>query len=435
MKKNYIAIILLFITSILSAQNNDFTNGGADLLWSNTTNWSLGVIPNTTNTGIVRLPLIVESLVDTDVMIKKIQPTFSTPGDVAVAGNSTLTIDTGSNAVYGIENVSGSNIALIFKGKITINNSTTVSIKNTLMRSVNGSGNSINFEDGSLLTLNTPLEARSGASSVFNFNGTFAGTEALRLNANTISTFGSTSDNTGFEGDLVWMAQNASVVVNTSENNVFLPTDRKIQINAATGSIQVNTANVYQGNISINGDRTFTFDVNANQNSMGTITFAGGTANGTLNLDVDSSITELLFADTSAIEWNSGTLNITGYKEGVIRFGTDANGLTAAQLSQITVDGSGGAVALNNSGYLVNANSLSTEDLLIDSKPIAYPTFVSETILFSKPQENVKVYNLNGKMILNSQRKDQNEISVGSLSSGLYLIVFDDKKTQKFIKK
>ena len=216
---------------------------------------------------------------------------------------------------------------------------------------------------------------------------------------------------------------------------MFLPTDRKIQINAATGSIQVNTANVYQGNISINGDRTFTFDVNANQNSMGTITFAGGTANGTLNLDVDSSITELLFADTSAIEWNSGTLNITGYKEGVIRFGTDANGLTAAQLSQITVDGSGGAVALNSSGYLVNASSLSTEDLLIDSKPIAYPTLVSETIIFSKPQENVKIFNLNGKMILNSQRKDQNEISVGSLSSGLYLIVFDDKKTQKFIKK
>ena len=434
MKKNYIAIILFFCASMLTAQNNDFTNGGSDLLWSNTANWSLGVVPNTTNTGIVRLPLILESLVDTDVTIKKIQPTFSTPGNVPIAGDNTLTIDAGANAVYGIENISNNDINLIFKGKLTINNSTTAGISNTLMRNGNGTGNAITFEDGSLLTLNTPLEARNGSTGIFNFNGTFAGTGALRFNANTLSIFGATSDNNGYEGDLVWVGANAQVVVNTSENNVFLPTDRKIQINAATGSIQVNTANVYQGNISINGDRSFTFDVNANQNSMGTITFAGGTANGTLNLDVDSSITELLFADTSATDWNAGTLNITGYKEGVIRFGTDANGLTAAQLSQITVDGSGGAVALNSSGYLVNASSLSVEDILTDAKPIAYPTLVSETILFSKPQQNVKIFNLNGKMILNSQRKDQNEISVTKLSQGLYIIVFDDKKIQKFIK-
>ena len=85
------------------------------------------------------------------------------------------------------------------------------------------------------------LSDYTGASS-------FAGTGALRLNANTVNTFGSTSNNTGYEGDFVWVGANASVIVKTAENNVFLPTDRKIQINAATGSIQVNTANVYQGN-------------------------------------------------------------------------------------------------------------------------------------------------------------------------------------------
>lgn len=437
MKKNYLAIILLFCTALVWSQNNDFTNGGGDFLWSNSANWSLGEVPNTTNTGIVRLPLIVESLVDTDVSIKKIQTTFSTSGDAPVAGNSILTIDAGANAVFGIENVSNNDVSLIFKGNVSINNSTSVSISNTLMRNQNGTGgNAIEFADGSVLTLNTPLETRTGSSNTFNFNGSIEGTSALRVNANTISTFGGTSNNSSFGGDFVWVGQNASVIVNTSDNNVFLPTDRKIQINAINGSIEVNGVNVFQGNISINGSNTFTFDVNKNQTSMGFISFSGGSADGTLNLVVDSAVTELAFADTSAVEWNSGTLNITGYVPGVLRFGTDANGLTATQLSQITVDGSGGAVALNSSGYLVNASSLSVDDFSSDNgKPIAYPTITSNKIQFSKTQNNVKIYALNGKLLTYNKAANQSEISVAFLASGLYFIVFDDKKVEKFIKK
>ena len=169
---------------------------------------------------------------------------------------------------------------------------------------------------------------------------------------------------------------------------------------------------------------------------MGIITFSGGTANGTLNLDVDSSVTELAFADTSTTEWNSGTVNITGYVPGVLRFGTDANGLTANQLSQITVDGSGGAVGLDANGYLVNASSLSVGDFINeDAKPIAYPTITSDRIQFSKAQNNVKIYALNGKLLAQNKTENQSEISVASLTSGLYFIVFDDKKVEKFIKK
>lgn len=436
MKKNYITIILFFCTAIVFAQNNDFTNGGGDFLWSNTANWSLGVVPNTTNTGIVRLPLIVESLVDTDVTIKKIQTTFSTSGDAPVAGNSILTIDVNANAVYGIENVSNNDVNLIFKGNISINNSTTVSISNTLMRNANGSGNSIVFSDGSVLTLNTPLETRTGSSNNFSFNGSLAGTAPLRVNANTISTFGATSNNTGYEGDLVWVGQNASVVANTADNGVFLPTGRKIQINAINGSIEVNGANVFQGNISINGSNTFTFTVNKNQNSMGTITFSGGSADGTLNLAIDNSVTELLFADTSAIEWNSGTLNITGYKPGVLRFGTDANGLTSAQLSQITVDGSGGTVALDSNGYLVNASSLSVDDFLRDSEnQIVYPTITSNYLYFKSAQNNFKVFDLNGRVLLSNKSNNQTEVNVNALPTGMYFIRFENNKTERFIKK
>ena len=435
MKKNYITLLTILFTTIGFAQNNDFTNNGGDFLWSNVANWSLGVVPNTTNSNPIRLPLIVESLVDTDISIKKIQTTFSTPGDATVGGTSVLTIDAGANAVQGIENVSNQNISLIFNGNLTINNSTTAGIANTLMRNQNGAGNSISFGENSVLTLLTPLEARTGSSNNFNFNGSIAGTAPLRVNANTISTFGSTSNNPNFESDLVWVGANASVIVNSADDNTFLPADRKIQINAINGSIEVNGTNVYKGNISINGDRSFTFDVNKNQNSMGTITFAGGTANGTLNLDVDTNITELAFANSSQVEWNSGTLNITGYKEGVLRFGTDNTGLTSAQLAQIVVDGVSDSVGLNSDGYLVNKTSLSVDDFNESVKPIAYPTLTSSKIFFSKPQNNVKIINLNGQVLRDVRTENQEEISVDFLSTGLYLIVFDNKKTEKFIKK
>lgn len=440
MKKNYFTLFLFLLSTIVLAQNNDFNNQGGDFLWSNTSNWSLSAIPNTTNTSQVRLPLIVQSLVDIDFTIKKIQTTFSTPGDTPIAGSSILTIDAQANAVFGIENVSDNDINMIFKGNVTINNSTTAGIANTLMRNQNGNTNDVNgiiFDNGSVLTLMTPLEARSGTGGdIYNFNGSLAGTAPLRVSANTTSNFGSTSDNSGFEGDFVWVGANANIIVNTADNTAFLPVDRKIQINGNNGSIEINGTNVYQGNISINGANAFTFNVDANQNSIGTITFSGGTADGTLNVDVDNSITELYFANSSEVDWNTGTLNITGYKEGVIKFGTDNTGLTAAQISQITVDGSGGAVALNSEGYLVNASSLSVNDFNNETvKPIAYPTLTTSSLFFTEAQNNVKIFDISGRLVLKNKTKNQSEIQVNTLTSGLYFIIFDDKKVEKFIKK
>ncbi|WP_299668222.1 T9SS type A sorting domain-containing protein [uncultured Polaribacter sp.] len=437
MKKNYLSLILLLFVSIITAQNNDFNNGGGDFLWSNSANWSLGTVPVASNN--VRLPLVVESLVDTDITIAKIQTAFATSGDAAVAGDSNLTIDVAANAVFGIENVSNNSVSLIFKGNLTINNSTTAGIANTLMRNQNGSNNSIIFSDGSVLNLTTPLEARTGSNNNFSFNGSLAGTAPLRVNANTISTFGATSNNTGYEGDFVWVGANASVIVNSANNNTFLPTDRKIQINAINGAIEVNGENVFKGNISINGDRSFAFDVNKNQNSMGTITFAGGTADGTLNLDIDSSITELSFADSSEVEWNMGTLNIIGYKEGVLRFGTDNTGLTAAQISQITADGVAGGqtLALETDGSLVLASSLSIEDYDYQNKGrLSFPTIVSNKNLQIKvPITSYKIFNLMGQKVQSvSSKSEFQEINVDNLKAGIYILSIEGKVSERFIK-
>tara|TARA_R110001632_G_scaffold105447_1_gene214857 strand:+ start:9860 stop:11176 length:1317 start_codon:yes stop_codon:yes gene_type:complete len=438
MKKNYLSLILALCTTMLFSQNNDFNNGGTDLLWSNPANWSLSVIPTSANT--VRLPLIVESLVDADFTIAKIQTIFATSGDTPVAGGSILTIDAGANAVFGIENVSDSDINMIFRGNVTINNSTTDGISNTLMRNQNGNTNDVNgiiFDNGSLLTLTTPLESRTGSGGdIFNFNGNLAGTGALRFGANTTNNFGSTSSNAGFDGDLVYVGANGSVVVNTADNNVFVGSGKKIQVNSDNSSIQINGVNVFQGNISINSSNSFSFDVNNNQNSLGTILFTGGSADGTLNLDIDNSITALAFEDNSTADWGAGTVNITGYQEGVLRFGTDNTGLTTAQLAQISVDGSGGAVALDSDGYLVNESSLSVDEFEADAnRPIAYPTIADDKLFFSKTQNNVKIIDLNGKVLFTSKAENQSEVSISFLSNGLYLLVFDNKRVEKFIKK
>ncbi|WP_445748578.1 hypothetical protein [Polaribacter sp.] len=361
MKKIYSVLLLLFFSTITYSQNNDFTNGGTDFLWSNTLNWSLGVVPNTTNTGQVRLLLNSESLVNTPITIKKIQNTFGTSVNTPVGGASVLTIDTGlnssltvTNAHFGIENVSNSDVNMIFNGNITINNSFVPGVGEsnfTFVRNSNGNTNDTNsivFADGSVLTLTTSLELRSGSGGDnFNFNGQLEGSESLRINSDVTATFGSTSNNTGFNGDIVYIGNPGLVVVNTADNNVFLPSGRKIQVNATGGSIAVNGANVLRGNINVGGSNTFTVDLNKNQNSMQSILLSTGV----LNFDVDASVTEVAFA-AQTDTWNTGTLNITGFKDGVIRFGTDNTGLTSTQLSQITVDDGGNGLFLDSNGYL-----------------------------------------------------------------------------------
>ena len=81
--------------------------------------------------------------------------------------------------------------------------------------------------------------------------------------------------------------------------------------------------------------------------------FGAFTLLGNATLDVASGA-QVSFDDSSAQVWTSeATLNITG-EPGTksLRFGTDATGLTAAQLAQITFRGKANKVSLDAEGYL-----------------------------------------------------------------------------------
>ena len=92
-----------------------------------------------------------------------------------------------------------------------------------------------------------------------------------------------------------------------------------------------------------------TLTVNANQSAIGTITMGAGT----LNLVLAADVTSAAFVDNSSADWGTGSLAITGAGVNEVSFGTDADGITAAQLAQITMDGF--SATINSSGQ-INSN-------------------------------------------------------------------------------
>ena len=147
-------------------------------------------------------------------------------------------------------------------------------------------------------------------------------------------------------------------------------------------------------------------------------------------------MTNVSFVNNKDYNWATGEVNVTGYKDGVIRFGTDSTGLTAGQLNQIEVDGGGGAVLLDASGYLVSASTISIDDT--DTKVvtrISVPSIVSDKLLLRTPQNSVKIMGINGVTVYVKNTKNQEEVDVTSLPSGVYFILFNDKTTEKFVKK
>jgi hypothetical protein len=284
--------------------------------------------------------------------------------------------------------------------------------------------------DGSTLTLTTNLGTNPGSSDIYNYNGTLAGSGNLRFGPGSNSTFGATANHAGFTGQIVFLG-NSVATVNMADNNVFVPSGTKVQANG-NGVLQINGENNFQGFITVGGANTLTFDVNANQTSMETIEFQNS---GTLVMDIDASVTDLTFNDSSASEWNSGTLNIIGFTEGVLRFGTDDTALTAGQLTQITADNGGEALALDPNGFLVNASSLSTDQFNIANDLVVYPTVANDVLNFSKPQNSVRIFDLNGRLILENNAQSQQEIYVNTLNRGMYIVVLDGSKSVKFIKK
>ena len=139
-------------------------------------------------------------------------------------------------------------------------------------------------------------------------------------------------------------------------------------VKTGNGALTLSGANSYSGATSVNAGTlalgasnvlpatalsigNATLDVVTFSDSTGTLDVTATTAK--INLGTGAVLT---FANSSAIDWTGGSLNITGtFVPGVsLRFGTTSGGLTPTQLALISAPGFGSFV-LNATGYLTAA--------------------------------------------------------------------------------
>jgi hypothetical protein len=347
-----ITVALLITAASTHAQTTRvFANGDSDNLWDNSLNWAGGDIADTT-AELAQLNASV--IVNDNFTINRIQNNFGVSIDYTVSSDGgTLTLNPGSNFGDAIRNVSNNGGNLQFSGSVAVNNTGTGSPDAISSFGFgNAPGKAITFSSTSTLNLSTRIEtdtSASGSGNSINFNGAItggaAGNAGIRIGANdTGVTFGATADNTGYAGDIVFFA-GSEVVSATTVAGGFVRSGSKIQINGSGGSLTFDGSGAMGGNVVIGAGNSFTLNVNADQSSMGLLNLGAGSA---LFIVLEGAVSEFAFGSSAASDWGTGTVGIAGFKENTIRFGTDAGGLTAAQLGLID----GGIYTITDQGYL-----------------------------------------------------------------------------------
>jgi autotransporter-associated beta strand protein len=134
---------------------------------------------------------------------------------------------------------------------------------------------------------------------------------------------------------------------------------------SAAGTLVVSGNNTYTGNTIVNAGTVALGADNAlpaNPISIGTATLNASTFDDTLGaLDAAGNATinlgtgaNLIFANSSGVDWTGGTLNITGTFVSGSSLNFGPGGLSGAQLAVISVNGAGtGTYTLNPAGFLV----------------------------------------------------------------------------------
>ena len=171
--------------------------------------------------------------------------------------------------------------------------------------------------------------------------------------------------------------------------------------NTYTGATAINQGTLKLGDNDVLPDAspvsigTATLDADTRTDTVGTLNVTGSAV---INLGSGAA---LVFADSSAggtATW-AGTLNITGTLGATsLKFGNGSSGLSPAQLTKISVNGSGlGTYTLDASGYLIPVGPDTTPPTLTsitDDKsggPVTVGTLVTYTVTFSEDIDSASV--------------------------------------------
>ena len=339
-----------------------FNNAGGDNLWSNAANWSPGIPTGDTAKITVDADLIVDSN-KTVAQIKTNNASSAASVTITATNSSILTI-TGSGVTQPIQNNKKSS-SFIFNLPVVFD-----SEGGTETLRFNNGTQDITFS--SSLTLNDPLTVSgTNKNHDLNLNGSLLGSANLIFGAKTQANFGSAYDGSSYAGTLTTAGGAAStnnqvtIISNVGDDGTFLKSGGLLNVTKDGAKITVNGANSLKGNIAI-GNFSPTLTINKNQSAIGTITMGSGI----LNLALATDVTSAAFADNSSSNWGTGKIIITGAGVDQVSIGTDVNGVTSNQLSQITVNGF--SATINSSGYInSNVAPVAVDDTLTVSEDAA----------------------------------------------------------------
>ena len=161
------------------------------------------------------------------------------------------------------------------------------------------------------------------------------------------------------------------------------------------GKLALGVNNVLPDSTAVSIDNA-TLDATSSADTVGTLDI---TSTASINLESGAA---LAFANSSAIDWTGGNLNITGtFVSGAsLRFGTSNTGLTSTQLSKISGTGLS-SFALNGNGYLTATGgsgdntppTLAGSGIVDDMNggPVVLNTLVTYTVTFNEDMDTATV--------------------------------------------
>jgi hypothetical protein len=189
----------------------------------------------------------------------------------------------------------------------------------------------------SLGAKNLNLRNNGGALSPLTLSGVISGTAGVTLSTNAVNStikfsaansYTGTTTITGIGGTGAG-SQNARLIL------------------AAANTIASSSSVALGGGI---------LDPDGFSQSMGSTTLALLTSTGASTIDFAVGASEIDFANSSAVSWTGSILNLANWDPTVdkLRFGTDATGLTGAQLAKIEFNDAGlGTASLDANGFVV----------------------------------------------------------------------------------
>ncbi|MCS6273319.1 MAG: autotransporter domain-containing protein [Opitutus sp.] len=269
-------------------------------------------------------------------------------GTVTSVGNLTANISGGTTTVGGV-----ATIGTLSGGTANLNGAT--SAITTL------NGGTVNLGSGTALTV-------SGGTSAGVITGT--GSSLTKTSSGTLTLTGTntyTGTTTVSAGTLALNNPGTTALVNTSA--VVIASGASVSLGAAN---QINAA----ASLTLNGG---TMDLGVFSQTLGTLDLNASSA---LSL---SGSAALVFANSSALDWNSATLSVSHFEVGTnsLRFGTTSGGLTATQLGLFRfVEFGNVAARIDDDGFIVplSTNYLNSggTDLVI-ATPITGTTTVNQS--------------------------------------------------------